>query len=278
MKCPWTQLIGILPQTIRREVDTVGRDKLQELRLRLGKPGEMVLADRVYTLRGVVTAEEIQYVVNTASRYSPWAAATVSQGFLTAGGGHRIGLCGQCTYHEGRVLGIRNVTSLCIRVARDFEGLSRGISLRSSVLVLGPPGSGKTTLLRDLIRRIANEGRGSIAVVDERGELFPKEACFAWGRQMDVMTGCDKRRGIDMVLRTMGPAWIAVDEITSEEDCQGLVQAGWCGVSLVASAHASGKEDLLSRPVYRPLVESGLFDTLVILKPDKSWTCERMRL
>lgn len=278
MKCPWTQLIAILPQSMRGGVDTLGKDNLQELRLRLGKPGEMVMGGGCRYLQGTVTAEELHYVVNTASRYSPWAAATAAQGFITAAGGHRIGLCGQCTYHEGRVTGIRDVTSLCIRVARDFVGLATGIPLTGSVLVLGPPGSGKTTLLRDLIRRAANEIKGSVAVVDERGELFPREASFLQGKHMDVLTGCDKKSGIEMVLRTMGPSWIAVDEITSQEDCQGLIQAGWCGVHLVASAHAAGKQDLLTRPVYRPLVESGLFDTLVVLRPDKSWTYERMRL
>ena len=278
MKCPWTQLLGILPQSMRGDVDKLGKDSLQELRLRLGKPGEMVMGSGCRYLQGNVTAEELHYVVNTASRYSPWAAATAAQGFITAAGGHRIGLCGQCTYQEGRVTGIRDVTSLCIRVARDFVGLATGIPLIGSVLVLGPPGSGKTTLLRDLIRRVANENNGSVAVVDERGELFPKEAGFLQGKRMDILTGCDKKSGIEMTLRTMGPSWIAVDEVTSRGDCEGLIQAGWCGVRLVASAHAAGKQDLLTRPVYRPLVESGLFDTLVILRPDKSWTYERMRL
>lgn len=278
MKCPWTQLLGVLPQPMRGKVDALGKSGLQELRLRLGKPGEMVMGGGSQYLQGTVTAEDLHYVVNTASRYSPWAAATAAQGFITAAGGHRIGLCGQCTYHEGRVTGIRDVTSLCIRVARDFAGMATGIPLTGSVLVLGPPGSGKTTLLRDLIRRAANENKGSVAVVDERGELFPREGGFVQGTRMDVLTGCDKKSGIEMVLRTMGPSWIAVDEITSQEDCQGLIQAGWCGVRLVASAHAAGKQDLLTRPVYRPLVEGGLFDTLVVLRPDKSWTYERMRL
>ncbi len=276
MKCPWTLLLGILPAAYRDGVDAIGRDNLQELRLRLGKPMELVTALGVRYLPGTVSREEIHYVVNTASRYSPWAAATAAQGYITAAGGHRIGICGQCTWQEGKVTGIREVQSLCIRVARDFMGLTTGIPLTGSILVLGPPGSGKTTLLRDLIRRAS--GEASVAVVDERGELFPQEGGFQQGKRMDVLTGCDKKSGIDMVLRTMGPSWIAVDEITSAQDCQGLLQAGWCGVRLIASAHASGKLDLLTRPVYRPLAETGLFDILVTLKPDKSWTYERMKL
>lgn len=90
------------------------------------------------------------------------------------------------------------------------------------------------------------------------------------------MSGCPKVQGIDTVLRTMGPATVAIDEITATEDCKALLQAGWCGVSLLATAHAGTRQDLFSRPVYRPVVEAGLFQYLVILHSDKTWTVERM--
>ena len=93
---------------------------------------------------------------------------------------------------------------------------------------------------------------------------------------MDVLTFCPKSEGIDMVLRTMGPNWIAVDEITSEEDCRALIRTGWCGVGLVATAHAADRQDLLRRKVYRPLVDTGLFSQLMILCADKTWRWERM--
>lgn len=79
-----------------------------------------------------------------------------------------------------------------------------------------------------------------------------------------------------MLLRTMSPDVVAMDEITAKEDCDALIQAGWCGVKLLATAHAGGKNDLFSRPVYAPLAETGLFDTLIILQTDKSWTMERI--
>jgi stage III sporulation protein AA len=75
----------------------------------------------------------------------------------------------------------------------------------------------------------------------------------------------------------MGPRWIAVDEITAQEDCQALLNAGWSGVSLLATAHAEDLSDLFDRPVYRPIVNSKLFDTVLILNEDKSWIAERMR-
>jgi stage III sporulation protein AA len=83
---------------------------------------------------------------------------------------------------------------------------------------------------------------------------------------------------MEKVLRTMGPHTIAVDEITSARDCAAMLHVAWCGVKLLATAHASCREDLMARPVYKPLVKSHLFDTLVILRSDKSWKAERMEL
>ena len=110
----------------------------------------------------------------------------------------------------------------------------------------------------------------AVGVVDERGELFPEGTFFA-GERTDVLSGCPKPLGLDRLLRTMGPKCIAVDEITSREDCQGLLRAGWCGVSLLATAHAAGKRDLLTRPVYGPLVETHLFDHILTVLPDQRW-------
>lgn len=272
MKCAWEPLLSILPPSLRGLVDKYGREELEELRLRLGRPVELVLHRCGQCLDYTVTAEDIRFTVNIASRYSPWAAATIAKGYITAPGGHRIGLCGDCVIKDGAVSGIRTVTSLCIRVARDFPGIGKGLPTTGSLLIIGPPGAGKTTLLRDLIRlRSATE---AITVVDERGELFGQ--AFDPGQRTDVLIGCSKVQGIDMALRTMGPRCIAVDEITAFEDCQALLTAGWCGVELLATAHAGSVSDLQKRSVYRPLWEMGLFRQAVVLGRDKSVHLERM--
>lgn len=278
MKCAWGKLLNVLPQRLRQETDRLGKDDLQELRLRVGKPPQLVTASGVKWLAGAVSEEELRYVINTASRYSPWAAATVRHGYIASPGGHRIGICGECTARDGTVGGIRKPTSVCIRVARDLPGIARRIPNDiESCLILGPPGSGKTTLMRDLIRRISISG-SSISVVDERGELFPQEAEFDSGPCTDVFTGCGKYEGIMMALKTMGPQWIAVDEITEEADCAALISACRCGVRLLATAHAFDTGDLRRRAVYRPLAESGVFETVIILQQDKSYRTERMRI
>lgn len=273
MMCDWKSLLSVLPVWLRQEVDNPGREELQELRLRLNAPPELVLKSRSCWLSRTVSREDLSFCVNTASRYSPWAAATAAQGYITAPGGHRIGICGEGVCKDGSVSGIREVTSLCIRVARDFPGIGKVAGdLEGSILILGAPGWGKTTLLRDMARQLAEEK--SICVVDERRELYPEG--FLRGKRMDVLTGCPKSQGIDMVLRTMGPSWIALDEITAEEDCRALIQAAYCGIRLLATAHAGSLRDYRSRHLYEPLVKHRIFDTLVVLRPDKTCTVERM--
>lgn len=277
MKCAWDALLSVLPARFRQQVDNLGRDTMQELRLRVGQSVELILSGQSRMLGMQAQEEDIKFVVNAASHYSPWAAATSAKGYITAAGGHRIGVAGECVIQSGQVTGIRRATSLCIRVARAFPNIGDKAPKSGSLLILGPPGAGKTTLLRELIRCRSEAGQ-AVAVVDERGELFPVGGVFSPGSRTDVLTGCSKAAGVDMALRTLSPGCIAVDEITAQEDCQALLSAGWCGVELLATAHARDAKDLLRRKIYQPLADSGLFETLLILQPDKSWRMERMRV
>lgn len=271
MVCAWEALLSILPRRLKPDVDKLGKDTMQELRLRINAPAEMVFQNESYWLPGRVTRDELNEVINSASRYSPWATTSISQGYVTAPGGHRIGLCGEVVCKNGRIEGIRDITSLCIRVARDFPGIaSRADSLYGSILIIGPPGWGKTTLLRDFIRRISK--KETIAVVDERGELFPNG--FDRGECTDVLTGCPKAEGINMVLRTMGPRCIAVDEITEDADARAIIHAANCGVRLLATAHAGCRKDLERRPVYRQLLEHRVFDFVITLGKDRFYRIE----
>lgn len=273
MRCAWKELLAVLPAWMREEVDVLGKEKLQELRLRINAPPELLLSDGYWRLHGSVQREDLHYCLNAASQYSPWTAASCRWGYLTAPGGHRIGICGEAVVQEGVFTGFRDIRSLCIRVARDVTGIGSAASAAwGSVLILGAPGWGKTTLLRDVSRTLSE--KENVAVVDERGELFPEG--FAVGRRMDVLSGCPKETGMEMVLRTMGPGYIAVDEITAETDSRALVRCHGCGVRLLATAHAASTQDLYTRKIYRPFMEAGVFQTVLVLNRDRSFRMERM--
>ena len=273
MMCAWKELLAILPAWMRRDVDDLGADSLQELRLRINSPPDLIFSENSCCLERNVSREDLNYTINAASRYSPWNTASMAQGYITAPGGHRLGVCGEAVVHQGHITGMKNITSLCVRIARDFPGIAaEAAKLEGSILVLGPPGWGKTTLLRDLICQLSKTEK--ICVLDERGELFPEGIRCA--KKVDVLSGCSKGNGIPMLLRTMGPSCIAVDEITEQEDVRALMQAGNCGVRLLATAHAMSVADFCKRNTYRPLLDNKIFDVLVIIKKDKSYTMERM--
>ncbi len=275
MGCQWQLLLNILPLWLRSVVDEHGSKDLQELRLRINQPPELVKKGYSEWLSRNISKEDIAFCINTATKYSPWTSSSIIEGFITAPGGHRIGVCGECIYDGKNLRNMNTVTSICIRVAREYTGIAGDFyNRKGSILIIGKPGSGKTTFLRDLVRGISDRSNGSVVVLDERREIFPNmegSALFQQGKRTDVISGCKKSAALEMALRTMSPATIALDEITSQDDCTALISGAWCGVRLIATAHAGNRDELYARIVYKPLLDHGIFRSLVVLHPDQSW-------
>lgn len=249
----------------------------EEVRLRAGQPlmVQFSSGERSFPLHPVTTGELLT-TLETATQASYHAVLeSLKNGFFTLPGGHRLGVCGSAVVREGEVMNIKNPSSLCLRLAHETRGAAEGIWQAfaerefPSTLILSPPGVGKTTFLRDLVRLLSDRGRQRVSLVDERCEvaaLYRGEPQLDVGCRTDVLEGCPKAKGILMLLRSMAPQVLALDEVTGAEDLEAMRLAAHCGVKLLATAHAAGPEDLERRPLYRRLVRENIFTDVVVLE------------
>lgn len=275
---------GFLPERLWRAAFTLTQDerlRAEEFRIRAGRD-MCVLLDgscRVLTQGEPVTREEMDELLARATRSSVHTyERQLSEGFLPLPGGHRLGLCGEMTSGRAGIGTIRTPSSFNLRIAREISGAGEAlckllpIDIFESTLIAAPPGAGKTTLLRDLVRVLSLERR--VALIDERMEIA---ACRDGVPQLDVglcdiTTGTGKESAIVQLTRSMSPDVIAMDEITSEQDIMALTAASYTGCAFLASAHAASLAQLTLRPVYRMLLERGIFRNIVVIE---NWNGER---
>ena len=202
------------------------------------------------------------------------AQSSIAKGFINCSGGIRIGLCGTGIIDKDKVTGMRGISSLAIRIPHEIRGCGQAAIDKvkadtvGSVLILSPPGYGKTTFLRECIRQLSDSGK-RVSVADERGELAAVHRGvpqFDLGKESDIMSGVPKAQAVMMLLRAMNPQIIAMDEISSPEDVEAAETASGCGVRLIATAHAADKSELYRRPVYKRLLELGVFKNTVVIE------------
>ena len=281
------QVLQLLPQAYQQALRAQGDAPVEEVRLRVGQVSAVVTDGRERPLfmqadAAPVTPELLQRILMAACRQSQYAVQEqLREGFLTIAGGVRIGVCGSAVVQGGRVAGIREVSSLAIRIPREIRHPPQLLRpyLDSSCLLAGAPGSGKTTLLRSCIRILSGSGQ-RVAVVDERLELAGAAggvSAFDLGPCTDVLSGCKKAEGMLMLLRGMNPDWIAVDEITQPEDLAAIRQLAGCGVRLLATIHAGSREELEQKPLCRAICAAGVFRRLLILDRNRTFHAERIR-
>jgi len=287
MQTDWKHdLLPYLPQRVQEMLRFVREDEaIEEIRLRAEKPLQLCFADRdrlVYASRGrpAVTAEDCRETLERVCERSLYAwEDELKNGFITLAGGYRVGVCGRTVSRDGRAERMMDVTGLNFRISRAVVGVSQKLlpsisdgRFPYSTLVISAPGCGKTTMLRDLARQCSYGGYGvqpcRVGVVDSRYELagsirgVPQ---FDLGPRTDVLSGSGKAEGMRLMVASMSPHVLIVDELSFAEDIEAAREAAACGVRLLAGAHAGDVSMLIERPTFRELIRSRLFDRYVLL-------------
>ena len=147
-----------------------------------------------------------------------------------------------------------------------------------NTLIISPPGAGKTTLLRDMIRQLANGyafNHGmNVGVVDERGEIA---SCFQGipqldvGCRTDVLDNCQKAVGMRMLLRSMAPAVIAVDELGNIQEIELIQQMIGSGCAVIATIHGNSVEEMKEKKMLKEIWEQQLFEIIIFLFKEKNY-------
>lgn len=280
---------------------------VNEIRLRAGQPLIVLIDNEECFLDcngNIINTEENSYVVSVneiretmeyISNYSMYAyEEEIRHGYITVAGGHRIGICGKAVIENNTIKTLRYISFINIRIAHEIENCSNKIIGKIykdsetiyNTLIISPPGRGKTTLLRDMVRNISNgfiynekpNGEKSIkykgmnvGVADERSEIA---ACYLGipqnniGIRTDVIDGVPKASGIMMLIRTMSPKVIAVDEIGSIEDINAIRQGINCGCSFICTVHGENLDDVIRKPLLKDMINEDIFKRYIVINKD----------
>lgn len=279
------RILEYLPQNIRRRLFNIDLDDAREIRISAGKPVSVYFGDGCYYIssRGNLTRipnnavratrTDIEEAMELASKSSVYSVGEeIKNGFITIGGGHRIGITGTAVTDKGEINFLKDISAMNYRLAREVVGaadkiidkISDGVTVKNT-LIISPPCAGKTTMLRDIARQLSYMGK-RVSIVDERREIAAMhegKTGFDLGFSADVIEGVKKSDGMLMMLRSMSPDVIITDEIGKKEDADAIEKTINSGVKIITTVHGENRKQLLYRRDLREICR--YFDLMVTL-------------
>ncbi|MBA4544528.1 stage III sporulation protein AA [Thermoactinomyces daqus] len=292
-------VLRILPLALRELIQSLPRtilESLEEIRIRQDRPLEIItseqswfvnhLAQLTHAPRGsfLPGKEDCLKILNLISNHSLYAMdEELRKGFVTIEGGHRVGLVGRVVMEQGKVKLLRDVTGFNVRIARQIKGVGESLipfvfphGRAENVLIVSPPQCGKTTLIRDLARLASLGGdhhrSHKVGIVDERSEIAGSVGGVPQhdlGPRTDVLDACPKAEGMMMMIRSMSPDILVVDEIGSKEDSQAVHEAVYAGIRLFVTIHGQSVDEIRRRPILSELMEEEVFSRVIVLSRSK---------
>jgi len=277
-------ILTFLPKNLASLISQIPpeqKEEVEEIRIRVNRPIEITLKGSPRFLSYIIQPEDAIHLLNKISQFSIYTLEEeLKRGYITISGGHRIGLAGKVILLDGKVKAIRDISSFNIRIAREKIGIAEAMIPYifqedwMHTMIIGPPQTGKTTLLRDIARIISSghSPRGinarKVGIVDERSEIagcvngVPQ---LTFGYRLDVLDACPKAEGMMMMIRSMSPDVLIVDEIGRREDAEAIQEAVHAGIKLMMTTHGSSIEEIRKRPSLRDIIDLKIFERFVIL-------------
>ena len=281
------EILKVLPSYISLEIQKINNNQtLNEIRLRARQKVILKCVNQEIVLESIVTTKTILEILLNVSKNSIYAIQSdINNGFVIIRGGHRVGICGEVVYVDGKIKNIKNISSLNIRVARQVYGCADSVlpeiiknGKLLNTLIISPPGCGKTTLIRDIIRQISdgvevlNLKGQNVSLIDERGEIasvYEGVPCLDVGCRTDVMSNVNKALGMKMTIRSMAPDIIATDEIGKKEDIVAIKEAVLSGVNVLFTMHGDSIKNILKNPSVKELLDLDIFSKIIVLSSGK---------
>ncbi|MDX8046017.1 stage III sporulation protein AA [Gracilibacillus sp. S3-1-1] len=273
-------VLQILPDHISKQISVFQKKEkldIQEIRLRVNRPVELNDGKRVFWLRErSFTEADAKMFLNKISNFSLYRLEEeLRHGFITIQGGHRIGISGDVIVDNKQVKAIHHVSSFNIRIAKPHFGMVQPFlhylkdETIHNTLIIGPPQAGKTTFLRDIANYCASSKLElKTAIVDERSEIcasingVPQHLLAP---RIDVLDRCPKAEGMMMLIRSMSPDVIVVDEIGNNRDVEAIDEVIHAGVQLICTVHGRSFRDITRRPTIQQLMQKSIFQRFIIL-------------
>ncbi|MFD1038455.1 stage III sporulation protein AA [Virgibacillus byunsanensis] len=278
------EILRLFPDSIRKAINSTINGRwalLQEIRFRLYQPVELIFDHKMEWISTIKpNKKDGIFIVNQLSEFSLYRMEDeLREGYITIEGGHRVGLAGKVNTKQGVVKALQHITFLNIRIAKEKLGCAKPIMPYiykgdyMNTLFVGAPQTGKTTMIRDAARLVATGWGGvearKVAIIDERSEIagsikgVPQHDL---GLRADVMDACPKAEGMMMMIRSMSPDVLIVDEIGSNRDVQALMEAINAGVIVMCTIHGNTLSDLKKRPSLNVLFQQEIFKRIVIFQ------------
>lgn len=277
-----------LPHGIRRETEAIllrrvgGISSVSEMHLCMGTGSSLLSGgERIHLMSRVSESDIRQTLARICSGAVYAFRDTISEGYVSMGDGVRVGIGAQARYSGGRLVGVSNVNSLLFRIPSAHSSLIdrlydtwRGV--QRGMLIYSVAGGGKTTAIRDLSLLIAKKDKKRVAVVDERCEFIVEECSNAG---IMLLRGYERRKGVEIALRTLAPQVIVIDELGAREESCGIIESLLSGVTVLATAHAAHEDELVRRTALAPYINAGIFDiTFGIFHTDNTYSCKTRKI